>query len=164
MNVLKRDNREENYDIGTIRSAISKANKSVSKEHRIEEDLIDKITDKVNKDVFKTNKEIISVEDIQDLVEQELIKANCYEIAKSYILYRDKRTKERNKNSKIHKLMEEKLNASNVVNQNANLDEHSFGGRRGEMDSAYLKQEALDYYMSERFANNHKKNRIYVHK
>ena len=56
-----------------------------------------------------------------------------------------------------------KLTASNIENQNANVDEHSFGGRKGEFDSVVLKQYALDNCMSEKSKENHLKNMIYIH-
>ena len=57
----------------------------------------------------------------------------------------------------------EKLRASNVQNQNANVDEHSFGGRVGEASDEMMKQYALDYCMSEMAKNNHLNNEIYIH-
>ena len=57
----------------------------------------------------------------------------------------------------------EKLTASNVQNQNANIDEHSFGGRVGEASDEMMKQYALDFCMSEMAKNNHLNNEIYIH-
>lgn len=85
------------------------------------------------------------------------------DVAKAYILYRDKRTKKRNWNSAVMKTVKEKLEAKNVKNQNANVDEHSFGGRMGEANDAVMKQYALDNCMSEMSRNNHLNNEIYIH-
>ena len=57
----------------------------------------------------------------------------------------------------------EKLTGSRIDNQNANVDEHSFGGRRGEFDSVISKQYALDNCMSAMARNNHLNNEIYIH-
>jgi ribonucleoside-triphosphate reductase len=57
----------------------------------------------------------------------------------------------------------EKLNASNVVNQNANVDEHSFGGRLGEASGILTKQYALDFLLSPMAKANHLNNEIYIH-
>ena len=57
----------------------------------------------------------------------------------------------------------EKLNANNVQNQNANVDEKSFGGRVGEASDTVLKKYALDNCMSEMARNNHLNNEIYIH-
>jgi ribonucleoside-triphosphate reductase len=61
------------------------------------------------------------------------------------------------------KTISEKLSASNVQNQNANVDEHSFGGRMGEANEALTKQYALDYCISDMARNNHLNNEIYIH-
>jgi ribonucleoside-triphosphate reductase len=56
-----------------------------------------------------------------------------------------------------------KLNAEQVENQNANVDERSFGGRIGAVSSEVMKQYALDECMSEMAKNNHLNNEIYIH-
>lgn len=63
----------------------------------------------------------------------------------------------------LMKIVADKLFASDVQNQNANLDEKSFGGRKGEATSALLKQFALDYCMSPQSKQNHINNEIYIH-
>lgn len=105
----------------------------------------------------------LDVESIQDMVEQGLMSTKRKDVAKAYILYRDKRTKERNWNSAVMRTVKEKLEATNVKNQNANVDEHSFGGRMGEANDAVMKQYALDNCMSEMSKNNHLNNEIYIH-
>ena len=57
----------------------------------------------------------------------------------------------------------EKLSAANVQNQNANVDEYSFGGRMGEMNSAVARKYALDYIVSPMAKENHLNNMIYIH-
>ena len=159
--VIKRDGKEEEFNKVNIEKVIRKANLSVSKEFQISDEKIEKIVNYVLKNI--QNEDKVEVEKIQDLVEDGLMKENCFEVAKSFILYREERAKERFKRLSIVKEIKEKLEASNVQNQNANLDEKSFGGRKGEADSALLKQMALDYYISPKFAKNHINNRVYIH-
>ena len=85
------------------------------------------------------------------------------DVAKAYIKYREMRTKERNWNNEMMRAAEKKLTGAKIDNQNANVDEHSFGGRRGEFDSAILKQYALDNCMSKMARENHLNNEIYIH-
>ena len=85
------------------------------------------------------------------------------DVAKTYIKYREERSKERNWNSQMMQLAKEKLQGKNIENQNANVDEHSFGGRKGEFDSVVLKQFALDNCMSKMAKENHLNNIIYIH-
>lgn len=105
----------------------------------------------------------LSVEEIQDLVETGLMQTKRKDVAKAYILYREERTKERERNTKLTKLIGSKLQAQAVENQNANVDEYSFGGRKGEAMDAYLKQYALDNLISPMARNNHLNNEIYIH-
>ena len=78
-------------------------------------------------------------------------------------VYRNNRTAIREKNTQLMKDISEKLNAKNVQNQNANVDEKSFGGRVGEASDTVLKKYALDNCMSEMAKNNHLNNEIYIH-
>ncbi len=85
------------------------------------------------------------------------------DVAKAYIKYREMRTKERNWNNEMMRVAKEKLTGAKIDNQNANVDEHSFGGRRGEFDSVISKQYALDNCMSKMARENHLNNEIYIH-
>ena len=105
----------------------------------------------------------MSIEEIQDLVENGLMSTKRKDVAKAYIKYREERTRERNWNNKMMRAAQEKLAGSKIDNQNANVDEHSFGGRRGEFDSIISKQYALDNCMSKMARENHLNNEIYIH-
>ena len=85
------------------------------------------------------------------------------DVAKAYIKYREQRTRERNWNNNMMRAAQEKLTGSKIDNQNANVDEHSFGGRRGEFDSVIAKQYALDNCVSKMARENHLNNEIYIH-
>jgi len=85
------------------------------------------------------------------------------DVAKAYIKYREKRTEQRTWNSTLMAAAKEKLDGSKIDNQNANVDEHSFGGRKGEFESVVLKQYALDNCMSTMAKENHLNNEIYIH-
>ena len=158
--VIKRDGREHVYNPNKIHTAISKAfidiDGIVTDESKV---IIERITNQIS----EMNKKKMSVEEIQDIVETKLMASNRKDVAKQYILYRNERTKTRNKNSQLIKSVSEKLMAKNVQNQNANVDEKSFGGRMGEANDAVMKQYALDYCMSEMAKNNHLNNEIYTH-
>ena len=85
------------------------------------------------------------------------------DVARAYIKYRQERSREREWNTKMMDKVAVKLAASDVQNQNANVDEYSFGGRRGEADSVIFKQYALDNLISKMARNNHLNNEIYIH-
>lgn len=111
----------------------------------------------------KSKEKILTVEEIQDLVEQGLMSTKRKDVARAYIAYRIERTRIRNWNTQMMNQVAIKLAASDVQNQNANVDEYSFGGRRGEADSVIFKQYALDNLVSEMARDNHLNNEIYIH-
>ena len=86
------------------------------------------------------------------------MRADVFKVAKLYITYRYEKEKSRNKAN-----LKEKLTASNVQNQNANVDEHSFGGRMGETAEYVLKEYALNNLVSAKSKRNHNNNEIYIH-
>ena len=113
-------------------------------------------------DVAVEEENPLTVEDIQELVEDYL---SDYDktVAKAYIRYRYKRGVMRSCSDEFIRSISEKLQAKNVQNQNANVDEHSFGGRVGEASDEMMKQYALDFCMSDMARNNHLNNEIYIH-
>jgi len=113
-------------------------------------------------DVAVEEENPLTVEDIQELVEDYL---SDYDktVAKAYIRYRYKRGVMRSCSDEFIRSISEKLQAKNVQNQNANVDEHSFGGRVGEASDEMMKQYALDFCMSDMAKNNHLNNEIYIH-
>ena len=88
-----------------------------------------------------------------------------FNVAKSYIRYRYKHELERQEQRQkdYDERIADKLFASNVQNQNANVDEHSFGGRMGEVADEVLRQYALEHLMSKTSRDNHLNNEIYIH-
>lgn len=158
MEVIKRDGKKVSFDISKIRKAISSAN---SRSQEMTEDDISRITEIVKNKCDKLNN--LSVEQIQDAVEDTLLKSKFNATAKTYILYRDKRTRIRQGKSKLLKEVGDKLMGLKIDNQNANVDEMSFGGKKGEASNVLNKQYALDYCMSEKSRNNHLNNEIYIH-
>lgn len=104
-----------------------------------------------------------NVENIQDQIENKLMASSRKDVAKAFIRYRYIRELERAKDAKILKSIEDKLMARDVQNQNANIDEQSFGGRVGEASDLVLKRYALDNLISEKARHNHLNNEIYIH-
>lgn len=160
--VIKRDGREVDSDSSKILVAIQKANREVEEIDKISETDFDKIVADVVEDC-KSLRRAIGVEEIQDFVEEELIDGGYVEVARRYIKYRYLHKLARDKYEDLMSAVSEKLNAENVQNQNANVDEHSFGGRQGEAQSLINKRYALDYLISEKTKNNHLNNEIYIH-
>lgn len=160
--VQKRDGRQVDFDASKIKNAILKAFKSVDGEITpYAEQKAENIADYI--EGYYEDEATATIEEIQDLVEKGLMSTRRKDVARAYITYRNQRTEEREKNTEIFKIIKEKLAASNVQNQNANVDEHSFGGRKGEASNEVNKYIALTEYMSPKARDNHINNRIYTH-
>lgn len=159
MKVNKRDQSIQGYDFEKIHKVVTKAFKSVSQ--AVPEKFLEQLEASVL-GLFK-KKEVVDVEEIQDCIQKELIKRNKYEVVESFILYRNKRTEARELNSKIIQDVQKKLDGRNIENQNANVDEASFGGRIGEASRVVCKNDALKYRMSKKARKAHENNEIYIH-
>lgn len=161
--VVKRDGTEMPYDSNKIFHAVMKAIKEVDGD--ISRGYIAaNIAKSVDSYMEAHSVECITVEEIQDLVENLLIyPGDIPEIARAYIRYRYLRELARNNYKGLMDTIGEKLSATNVQNQNANVDEYSFGGRMGEMNSAVARKYALDYIVSPMAKENHLGNMIYIH-
>jgi len=159
MQVEKRDGSKVLYDLDKIAKVLLKANE---KTHELTDSDVDRLLTIINNKVVKLS-EPVAVEKIQDIVEDTLLKSKFNKTAKSYILYRDERTRVRRSKTKVLKEIAEKINATNIVNQNANIDEASFGGRKGEADSVLMRDYALNFCVSEMAKNNHLNNEVYIH-
>ena len=81
MKVIKRDGKQEEFNEVNIRKAIKAANNSVDKEKQISDEKVEKVLNFVLKNI--SSEEKVEIERIQDLVEDGLMKENCFEVAKS---------------------------------------------------------------------------------
>ena len=159
MKVVKRDGRKVTFNkdkiINAIVAAFTEVDGSVSAESHKKACDIANYIESLNIDM--------TVEEIQNVVEDKLMATKRKDVARSYVIYRYNRNKERERKSKMMQDIAEKLTASNVQNQNANVDEHSFGGRVGEASDSVMKKYALDYCVSDMARENHLNNEIYMH-
>ena len=161
--VIKRDGKLEFFSFEKIEKAVSRAFESCDSKYT--ERFIEQLDEEVEKQLSPLwdSGDKVSIELIQDIIRNFLIKKNKFEVAEAFILYRDKRNRCREEKSKLVKGIREKLEAKNIQNQNANLDEMSFGGRMGEANRVATKDIALYQCMTEKSRNNHLNNEIYIH-
>lgn len=160
MVVIKRDGREVPFDSGKISGAIIKAFNNV---------YANNLTDEMVEFAHKVADEIGSrgdhsrVEDIQNTVVKRLMASKYKEVATAYVEYRHLHEMARSQYAELMDAVADKLQAKNVKNQNANVDEHSFGGRIGEASDVVNKRYALEYLVSPMAKANHENNEIYIH-
>ena len=157
MHVIKRDGTRVLFDPNKIVRAINKA--MVSAYGSVyESDTAEEIADLIG-----SRGSDLTVEQIQDLVEGYLMKSEYPEVAKAYILYRDNRSKERIRRSKMVRAVMKRTEATAVENSNANVDEKSFSGREKEASADVQKIIALDYTLSPEVSQAHKNMLLYQH-
>ena len=148
-NIIKRCGKIEQMAKKKIFDSIQKANDSVKEDDRLTQKQIKRICESVV-EFCETLEEPIDIDVLEDVIEQKIMANGGYEVAKRYITYRyEKERVRQNKN------LTEKLTASNVQNQNANVDEFSFGGRTGEASSVVTRRLALDFIVSPKAKENH---------
>lgn len=159
MQVTKRDGRKVEFDSGKIVKAITKAFVEVYP---------DGVTGEMQDCAHRIANEIavkdgMTVEEIQDAVVRKLMASKWKDVAKTYVEYRYLHQMARSQYAQLMDAIAEKLEARDVKNQNANVDEHSFGGRVGEASSVVNKKYALEYLVSPMAKANHINNEIYIH-
>ena len=124
MNVIKRSGKKELLTKKKIFDSICNANSAVDESVRLTQKQIKRITDSVVDQFESGDEQDIHIDGLEDVIEKKIMAAEGYEVAKQYITYRYEKERVRSSRS-----LTEKLTASNVQNQNANVDEFSFGGR-----------------------------------
>ena len=85
------------------------------------------------------------------------------DVARAYIRYRYRKEVARNYTDDFITAIGQKIKGENIENQNANVDEHSFGGRYGEAADLLMKKYALDFCVSKMARENHENNEVYIH-
>ena len=161
MFIVKRDGTQVPFDKQKIVNAINSAFLDVDG-ILYETDTAEDIADEIEVLVMKSSSDI-TVESIQNCVEDFLMRSERRDVARAYIRYRYKKEVARNYSNEFLGAISEKLQASNVQNQNANVDEHSFGGRMGEATELLTKRYALDFCVSPMAKANHENNEVYIH-
>ena len=120
MKIIKRSGTEVTFDIAKIMAAVSKANKEVVHSERLSDEQIEKISVNVEEICQEMNRSL-SVEEIQDLVENQIMNLRAFAVARKYITYRYKRALVRKSNStdeQILSLLE--CNNEEVKQENSN--------------------------------------------
>lgn len=160
MFVIKRDGRKVEFDSSKIANAVIRAFNSVYSNNLTDE--MTSFAQRIADDVAEKNSDM-SVEDIQNIVIKKLMASKYKEVATAYVEYKRLHEMARSQYAALMDAVSEKLSGKNIENQNANVDEHSFGGRIGEATRIVTKQFALEYLISPMARANHENNEIYIH-
>lgn len=162
LEVLKRDGKtKECFQEHKIHHAIEKAYLSVGK--NIDEEVFECVLERLGIKELENNENfVLNVEDIQDGIEKCLFECDI-DVAISFHDYRLTHKLIRNEKKGLAREFAKKLMCENIENQNANVDEYSFGGRMAEASNVYKKDFALNNCVSKQTKRNHLNNESYVH-
>ncbi|MCD8394205.1 MAG: anaerobic ribonucleoside triphosphate reductase [Bacteroidales bacterium] len=155
--VEKRDGRVVGYNEEKIKAAIRKA--MLATELGEDETIINRITDRIG----MTGSEKMTVEEIQDRVEMELMKSTRKEVAKRYIAYRDQRNIARK--AKTRDIFMEIINTKNndITRENANMNTDSPAGMMMKFASETTKPFVDDYLLATDVKEAVKHNYLHIH-
>ena len=160
--IIKKNGQQVRFDGIRIENAIIKAFINVDGTLTTEAmEIARKIANTVEKQNLES-KEPMTVEQIQTEV-IKLLKAERPDVGRAYNTYAEMQKSVHQAENALMDAIASKLNGTNVQNQNANVDEYSFGGRMGEARDIITKKYALDRIMSTKSRKNHEHNRIYIH-
>ncbi|MCV3387773.1 anaerobic ribonucleoside triphosphate reductase [Campylobacter sp. IFREMER_LSEM_CL2256] len=161
--IIKRDKSQVAFDIFKIKNAIFKANIN-STDEKLNNDFLDKLCDEV---VALLDEKHIQVEQIQDKVEEVLIKNALVNTAKSYILYRQKRAQIRNGSYDLLSLYDDLTfkdsKEADLKRENANINSDSAMGMMLKYGSEGAKYYVDECILPKHIANAHKNGDIHIH-
>ena len=159
ISIIKRDGKTEPFSLEKIVRAITKAYRAGGITD--EEQTIARVAAEVAGAISKNE---ISVEEIQDMVEERLMRLNP-SIAKRYIIYREWRNVERDRRSSIKGVMDGIVTVEkNDINlSNANMSSHTPAGQMMTFASEITKDYALKYLVGVRHGRAHRDGDIHIH-
>ncbi len=163
MKIIKRSGAEVSFDLDKIVAAIRKANDSVKDRDKLTEDEISSIAEVVA-DHCEEMKHSPSVEEIQDMVENQLMKYNAYTMARNYITYRYKRALVRKSNStdeQILTLLE--CNNEEVKQENSNKNPTVNSVQRDYMAGEVSKDITKRFLLAPDIVDAHEQGIIHFH-
>ena len=163
MNIIKRSGMEVPFDAVKIEDAVKKANTSVQDMDRLSDSQIHIIADHVTDQCSQMNRSP-NVEEIQDMVEEEIMKQKAYKLAANYITYRYKRELVRKSNStdkQILSLLE--CNNEEVLQENSNKNPVVNSVQRDYMAGEVSKDITRRFLLPQDIVEAHEKGIIHFH-
>lgn len=164
MNVIKRNGTVVEYNVEKIKKAIISA---VDTEEILTSKDFDLLMNSIEDEITECFTDYISIENIQDIVENNLMQYGYTKTAKKYILYREERRRIRDEKANSFSNMEEKIKAildtDDIENSNANIDEFSTSGQNKRVLDYVNKNYALENIIPKYISDLHTKGIIYEH-
>lgn len=163
MFVLKRNGEEVTFDRQKIFNAISAANKEVAPIHQLNKYQIEAVTKNVTEKIEEMS-HIVSVEEIQDMVEVAIMEMRGYEVAQKYVRYRHKRELARKSNTTDEGILA-LINLSNeeIKQENSNKNPTVNSTQRDYMAGEVSKDLTMRVLLPEDIVKAHKEGIIHFH-
>ena len=163
MKIIKRSGKETGFDKSKIVDAVAKANREVAESDRLSGEQIDKIAQHIT-EVCATMDRIYNVEEIQDMVENQIMACQAYEVARKYITYRYKRALVRKSNStdqQILSLIE--CDNEEIKQENSNKNPVVNSVQRDYMAGEVSKDITRRFLLPEHIVRAHEEGQIHFH-
>ena len=164
MTVIKRNGQEVEFDIAKIQNAITKANNEVMENQQLSEDDIVYISQQIEKMCSKRHR-ALNVEEIQDIVEEMIIKYNAAEVARRYIKYRYEHELIRKANTTDDSILALLENENEELKQeNSNKDTKILSTQRDYVSGEVSKDISRRLLLPKDVVDAHDKGIIHFHK
>ena len=163
MKIIKRSGKETGFDASKIIDAVTKANQEVAENDQLSQGQIEAIAERITK-VCANMERIYNVEEIQDMVENEIMAYNAFEVARKYITYRYKRALVRKSNStdqQILSLIE--CNNEEIKQENSNKNPIVNSVQRDYMAGEVSKDITKRFLLPEHVVHAHEEGMIHFH-
>ncbi len=163
MKIIKRSGTEEDYNLSKIEAAILKANQTVLESEKMSEEQIQKICEEVRDQCVGMGR-ALNVEEIQDLVENGIMRRQAFSVAHNYITYRYKRALVRKANSTDKQIMT-LLECDNeeVKQENSNKNPTVNSVQRDYMAGEVSKDITRRFLLPQDIVEAHEKGMIHFH-
>nr|WP_297703573.1 anaerobic ribonucleoside-triphosphate reductase [uncultured Butyrivibrio sp.] len=163
MKIIKRSGKEVAFDVDKISAAIEKANNEVTEEKKLTHGQIIDIATSVEKQCATLTR-AASVEEIQDMVEDGLMKAGKYDVARKYITYRYKHALVRKSNTTDEQIMSLiECNNEEVKQENSNKNPTVNSVQRDYMAGEVSKDITKRFLLPEDVVKAHEEGLIHFH-
>lgn len=162
MKVIKRDGRETKFDPQKIINAVKKAMIAEQIEDSV---FLEDFKSQVMSELSNAQKELYTINEIQEIVENKLMKSKYLNIAKSYIQYRHERDVARESNSQLIKSIQGliQLKDKSILNENANKDSNVIPTQRDLLAGIISKHYAKNHILPKDVVESHEKGEIHYH-
>lgn len=155
--VKKRDGRLVGFNSDKVAMAITKAMKSTG---NTDKQLAIKISQDVEKQLSK--RDVVNIDEIQDIVSRKLMSTKRKDVAQSYIEYRHWRDQQR-ESGELFEFVSDVIDLGNLENENANMDENVFTAKKERVASKVLKDHATKYLLTPDVREAWENDIIYIH-